>query len=124
MDRIDLHIDVPKVKYENLIDEALAEKSANVQIRVQKAREIQEKRYVNMSITSNSEMGHSEMRNFCRIDSVSQELLRNAVNTLHLSARAYNRILKVSRTIADLEGSVNIESKHIAEALQYRPKEI
>ncbi|MDD3888219.1 MAG: YifB family Mg chelatase-like AAA ATPase [Patescibacteria group bacterium] len=124
MDRIDLYIDVPKVKYENLVDEKLAEKSANVQTRVQKAREIQEKRFANMAITSNSEMGHSEMRNFCRIDSVSQELLRNAVNTLHLSARAYNRILKVSRTIADLEGSVNIESKHIAEALQYRPKEI
>ncbi len=123
MDRIDLHIDVPKVKYENLVDETLAEKSSNVQGRVQRAREIQGKRFTNMQITSNSEMGHSEMRNFCRIDSVSQELLRNAVNTLHLSARAYNRILKVSRTIADLEGLDNIESKHIAEALQYRPKE-
>lgn len=123
MDRIDLHIDVPKVKYENLVDETLAEKSANVQMRVQKAREIQEKRFKNMPITSNSEMGHSEMRNFCKIDSTSQELLHNAVNTLHLSARAYNRILKVSRTIADLENCENIESKHIAEALQYRPKE-
>ncbi|MFA6295810.1 MAG: YifB family Mg chelatase-like AAA ATPase [Patescibacteria group bacterium] len=123
MDRIDLHIDVPKVKYENLVDEQLAEKSADVQKRVQKAREIQVKRFKNMPITSNSEMGHSEMRNFCKIDSVSQELLHNAVNTLHLSARAYNRILKVSRTIADLENCENIEAKHIAEALQYRPKE-
>lgn len=123
MDRIDLHIDVPKVKYEHLIDAKLAEPSSQVRERVQKARLAQEQRFKGLKLTCNSEMGQQEMLKFVKIDSTSQELLRNAVNTLNLSARAYNRILKVSRTIADLESCLNIEAKHVAEALQYRPKE-
>ncbi len=123
MDRIDLHIDVPKVKYEKLVDESLAEASEQVRERVQKAREVQESKFKDLNITCNSEMGQQEMRKFCQIDQTSQELLKNAVNQLHLSARGYNRILKISRTIADLESVENIDSKHVAEALQYRPKE-
>lgn len=123
IDRIDLHIDVPKVKYEKLVDKSLAESSKKIRERAQKTRGIQEKRFKDLNITCNSDMGQQEMLKFCKIDQTSQELLKNAVNQLHLSARGYNRILKISRTIADLEGVDNIESTHIAEALQYRPKE-
>ena len=128
LDRIDLHLEVPRVRYEKLASNASAETSALVRERVQKARAIQEERlgkseHKKIKIMSNSEMGNEEIRRFCALDSASHHLLKNAVESFHLSARSYYRILRLSRTIADLEGTENIKSEHIAEALQYRAKE-
>lgn len=119
MDRIDIHIEVPRLKFEKLTDESVAESSVEIRKRVEAARRIQEKR---LSKT-NSEMTPKELKNYCRVDEQSKNLLRTAVNQFHLSARQYTRVLKVARTIADLSGTKNIEHRHIAEALQYRPKE-
>lgn len=123
LDRIDLYIDVPKVKYEKLISKDLAEKSKSIKERVQKAREIQEKRYKKFSITCNSEMGNQELKEFCSLDSKSQDLVKMAVTNMHLSARGFNRILKLSRTIADLDGNNEVLSEHVAEAIQYRSRQ-
>lgn len=123
LDRIDLYIDVPKVKYEKLISKSEAESSRVIRERVQKAREIQQKRFEGLSLTSNSEMGIKEIKKFCQIDEESEKLLKIAVNQMHLSARGFNRVLKVARTIADLAGKEQICSEHIAEAIQYRPKQ-
>lgn len=119
LDRIDIHIEVPRVKYEKLADEKVAEESAKVRARVQKARKIQIKRLKK----TNSEMTPRQIKEFCRLDEKSKDLLRAAMSQLNLSARQYTRVLKLSRTIADLAGAQNIDSGHIAEALQYRPKE-
>ena len=123
LDRIDLYIDVPKVKYEKLISKDLAEKSESIKERVQKARGIQEERYKKYSITCNSEMGNQELKEFCSLDSKSQELVKMAVTNMHLSARGFNRILKLSRTIADLDGNDEVLSEHVAEAIQYRSRQ-
>jgi magnesium chelatase family protein len=123
LDRIDLHIDVPKVKYEKLVDEAVAELSQSIRERIQVAREVQERRFAELKITANSEMGNQEIKEWCRIDERSQELLRSAVNQMQLSARVYFRVLKLARSVADLTGSKNVETSHVAEALQYRPKQ-
>lgn len=123
LDRIDLYIDVPKVKYEKLISRDLAEKSENIKARVQCAREIQEVRFKKYNITCNSEMNNRELKEFCNLDLKSQELVKMAVTNMHLSARGFNRILKLSRTIADLEGNDIIESSHVAEAIQYRSRQ-
>ncbi len=123
LDRIDIHIQVPKVKYEKLTDETLAEPSKQLRDHVQEAREIQINRFSGTKITANSEMGNLEIKKYCQIDNNSQELMRSAVNQMNLSARAYFRILKLSRTIADLDKKPNIETSHIAEALQYRPRQ-
>jgi len=120
LDRIDLHIDVPRVKFEKIASEKVAEESKSVRERVQKARTIQEKRFKEEYIVSNAEMDAKLIKKYCRIDSATLDLLRQAVNQLHLSARSYYRILKVSRTIADLAGDENIKSHHVAEAIQYR----
>ncbi|MBI5729176.1 MAG: YifB family Mg chelatase-like AAA ATPase [Candidatus Magasanikbacteria bacterium] len=122
LDRIDLNIEVPRVEFDKLSTSELGEPSANICDRVERAREIQTTRFQNSAIHTNSEMRAAEMREHCRLDSESMELLKSAVTQLHLSARAYNRILKVSRTIADLSQSERIELPHIAEALQFRPK--
>jgi magnesium chelatase family protein len=124
LDRIDLYIEVPKVKYEKLISKSEAESSRKIQERIQKARGIQEKRFEGLLITTNSEMGIKEIKKFCKIDEKSQKLLKIAVNQMHLSARGFNRVLKLSRTIADLAGKDSINSEHIAEAIQYRPKQV
>ena len=123
LDRIDLYIDVPKVKYEKLISKDLAEKSENIKERVQKAREIQEERYKKFSITCNSEMGNQELKEFCSLDAKSQDLVKMAVTNMHLSARGFNRILKLSRTVADLDGKDEVLSEHVAEAIQYRSRQ-
>jgi len=119
LDRIDLHIDVPRVKYEKLADEKVAEESAKIRSRIEKAREIQRKRFSK----TNSEMRITDIKKYCRLDEKSKQLLKQAVVQMNLSARGYHRVLKLARTIADLEGSEKIKPLHIAEAIQYRPKE-
>jgi len=123
LDRIDLHVAVPYVKYDKLASEAVSEASSQIRERINRARQVQEQRFSqNKKIRTNAEMGLQELKQFCRLDIAGANLLRQAVNQMHLSARGYHRVLKVSRTIADLAGSVNIQSAHLAEALQYRPK--
>jgi magnesium chelatase family protein len=123
MDRIDIHIEVPPVKFEKLSSEKVAESSAEIRKRVEKARKKQRQRFSGSKIMTNSEMKVQDIKKFCEIDGNSKLLLKNAVNQLNLSARAYHRVLKLARTIADLENQRNILSNHIAEAIQYRPKE-
>ena len=122
LDRIDLHIEVPRVKFEKLTSDKFGETSAQVRERVEKAREIQNQRFKNKSFSTNSEMLAKDIRDFCEVDSQTQDLLKNAVQQLHLSARSYHRILKISRTIADLAKEENIKTPFVAEALQYRAK--
>lgn len=122
LDRIDLHVEVPKVKFEKLTEEKFAEPSSKIRERVQKARDIQNKRFKNLKIFTNSEMKSSQVKEFCQIDNQAQELLRQAMVQFRLSARAYFRILKIARTIADLAENEKIRTEHLAEALQYRPK--
>jgi len=122
LDRIDLHIEVPKIKFEKLESSETAESSKNIKERISAARRVQENKFKNSKIFTNSEMSNQLIKKFCPIDQESQNLLRQAVEQLRLSARAYFRILKLGRTIADLEASEDILSKHIAEALQYRPR--
>ncbi|MEK7142768.1 MAG: YifB family Mg chelatase-like AAA ATPase [Patescibacteria group bacterium] len=119
IDRIDLHIEVPRVKYEKLADDRVAESSSRVRQRVENARKIQRKRQTK----TNSELKPKEIREYCQLDEKSNALLRAASSQLNLSARQYTRVIKLARTIADLAGEQNISSSHIAEALQYRPKE-
>ncbi len=120
LDRIDIHIEVASVEYEELKNKAFGESSYDIRQRVNNARKIQQARYKEHSILSNSELSSSLMDKYCALDDESNELLKNAFNKFGLSARAHNRILKVARTIADLEESTNISSSHIAEAIRYR----
>jgi magnesium chelatase family protein len=101
LDRIDLCVEVPRVKFEKLSSEKVSESSNDIQKRVQKARKIQEKRFKKLKISTNAEMNPQTIKDFCQIDNKGQEILKNAVNQLLLSARAYHRILKLARTIAD-----------------------
>lgn len=124
LDRIDIHIDVPAVKVEKLTDSDTnsLENSADVRTRVQKARDIQTKRFEGASLMSNSELTNKSIKKYCVLSTECLSLLRRALETLHLSGRSYYRTIKMSRTIADLEGVFEIQPNHIAEALQYRPK--
>jgi len=122
LDRIDLHIEVPRIKFEKLISNTPAEDSKAIKTRVQKARDKQSSRFTNSHFVTNSEMNSEAVKKFCQVDENCQQLLKNAVNQMHLSARSYFRILKIARTIADLDDSENIKIQHLAEALQYRPK--
>jgi magnesium chelatase family protein len=124
LDRIDLHVEVPRLKFEKLSDQEKSESSEKIRARVEMAREIQARRFVVSNIITNSEMGNVEIKKFCQLDKNSIELLHSAVDKMHLSARSYNRILKISRTIADLSGSETIHLQHLAEALQFRTKNI
>jgi magnesium chelatase family protein len=121
-DRHAKRIEVPRVEYEKLTDERLGEPSADIQARVEAARERQRRRFDGTDLLSNADMGPSEVRTFCQIDDAGKSLLRAAMHQLQMSARAYHRILKLSRTIADLAGSDGIETAHLAEAIQYRPR--
>ena len=122
MDRIDLHIEVPRLSFDKLQEGTSEEKSEQIRSRVEAARKIQAKRFENLSVISNSEMSSDQIRQFCPLDEECKQLLRNAVSALKLSARAYHRIIKIARTIADLSNSENIQPAHIAEAIQYRFK--
>jgi len=122
IDRIDLHVEVPRVEFEKLADQSLGENSSSIRERVVAARERQNQRFKNTDITCNAEMRPQEIRDFCPIDSQTMDLLRNAVVQMHLSARSYHRILKMARTVADLAAVDSIEVEHVAEALQYRAK--
>ena len=121
MDRIDLHIEVDNVTYDELTSKTSSEEcSADIKKRVDKAREIQLSRFKNEKIFSNASMGVKQCNEYCQLDETSEKLLKEAFEKLKLSARAHNRILKVARTIADLEGSEKICFNHLAEAIQYR----
>lgn len=115
-------ISVPTVKVEKLTGKYQAESSAKIQARVQKARDIQQKRFKGLPIKSNAEMSPKLMKQFVGLDDQSILLLKQAIQRLNLSARAFHRVIKIARTIADLDGSIKIKSNHVAEALQYRPQ--
>ena len=121
MDRIDIQIEVPSIPYKELSDDKKGESSQVIRDRVIAARKIQDLRFRDFPhLHANADMGSREIRKFCRLDEASKTLMKNAIEKLGLSARAYDRILKVSRTIADIEGSEKIDPAHIAEAIQYR----
>lgn len=120
LDRIDIQIEVTPVKYQKLENEANIETSKDIKNRVNKAREIQQKRYKKENIYSNSQLTPRLIEKYCKLDKEGKKLLELAFNKLGLSARAYGRILKVARTIADLENEENILSSYVAEAIQYR----
>ncbi len=121
LDRIDLHIEVPQVKFEQIANGANGESSAEIRQRVIAARRRQQERFKSKpKITSNARMGTRELKEFCEIDSTTKDLLQFAMTDMNLSARAYDRILKVARTIADLAGTEKIASEHVSEAIQFR----
>ncbi|MFO7896043.1 MAG: YifB family Mg chelatase-like AAA ATPase [Candidatus Cloacimonadales bacterium] len=120
LDRIDIHVEVPSVKYEELSSLPTGENSAEIRKRVNRSRQLQLQRFSQLEIFSNSQMNPKQIRKFCILDEESKSLLKLAMDKKGLSARAYERILKVARTIADLEGAADINSNHISEAVQYR----
>ena len=120
MDRIDLQIEVSGVTYDDLAEKGYSESSEEIKKRVDKARNIQLNRYRGTGVYSNSKMNSEMIKKYCVLDADSEKLLKNAFDKMGLTARAYTRILKVARTIADLDGKENIEASHISEALQYR----
>ena len=121
LDRIDIHIEVTPVPFDKLSETRNGESSVEIRKRVTAAREIQSQRFASYdNIHYNAQMTTKLIREFCKLNETSLQLLKNAMERLNLSARAYDRILKVSRTIADLEASDNVNSNHIAEAIQYR----
>lgn len=118
---VDMHINVPAVRVDKLTKEDKSESSAKIQQRVQRAREFQTKRFRGLKIKSNAEMSPKMLKEFCKLDKGSIALLKEAINKLNLSARSFHKVVKIARTIADLENSDKIKSNHVAEALQYRP---
>ncbi|MFA5052430.1 MAG: YifB family Mg chelatase-like AAA ATPase [Patescibacteria group bacterium] len=122
LDRIDIHIPVPRLEYEKIAEPRRSESSSVVRERVQQARKRQSERFRGTPLVVNAEMTVKHIDQYCCIGSEAQVVLKQAVSQFYLSARVYHRILKVARTIADLEGSKSIEAKHVAEALQFRPQ--
>jgi len=122
LDRIDIHVEVPAVRYKDLSDETCGDSSATIRERVERARQIQMQRFENgaAGIFCNAQMTSRYLRHFCRVDAVGGRLLEMVVDKLGMSARAYDRILKVARTIADLDGAPDIQPVHLSEAIQYR----
>ncbi|MGE5139771.1 MAG: hypothetical protein ACM3JD_09930, partial [Rudaea sp.] len=126
---IDIHITVPRVDYEKLSGDRLGEKSTDIRARVERARERQRQRFAGVPVDGreplqvNADMGPKEVRQFCELDEAGRSLIRTAMKQMNLSARAYHRILKLARTIADLADCDRIETPHLAEAIQYRPRE-
>jgi magnesium chelatase family protein len=125
LDRIDIHVEVPRVEYQKLSDDRLGEPTEMIRQRVQAARDIQRQRFADvdsLSIVCNADMRVAEIRQFCKLDEAGESLVRAAMGQMNLSARGYHRVLKLARTIADLAGSQQIQAVYLAEALQYRPK--
>ena len=123
LDRVDIHVGVPRVEYDKLSDDRFGEPSAAIRERVEAARQRQRERFAESErLLCNADMGPAEVREVCQLDDAGKGLLRAAMQQLHLTARAYHRILKLARTIADLAGYERIETAHLAEAIQYRPR--
>jgi magnesium chelatase family protein len=121
LDRIDLHVEVTPVAFHELSSQQSTEPSESIRSRVIKARAVQTERFKNKAgLYANAQMGASDLKKICQLNETSQQLLKQAMEKLNLSARAYDRIIKVSRTIADLDESESIKTEHIAEAIQYR----
>ena len=117
-----MFVEMPRVDYEKLVDDRTAEPSEAIRARVEQTRVAQRERFEGTGLISNAEMTAVEVRQYCQLEPVASGLLQSAMKQLHLSARAFHRILKLSRTIADLAGAETIETAHLAEALQYRPR--
>lgn len=124
LDRIDIFLDVPHLNYEKLTESKLSETSAKVGERIKASHMIQLERFHNTELKCNADMTAREVKDFCKVESAAQGLLRTAMKQLHLTARAFHHVLKLSRTIADLEYAETIKTHHVAEALQYRHKEL
>ena len=120
LDRIDIHIEVPAVKYRELAGRQEGESSAAIADRVERSREIQRERFSGTKVHSNAQMPPRFIRKFCELDAAGNRMLELVTDRLGLSARSYTRILKVARTIADLDGAESIREQHLAEAIQYR----
>ncbi|HOF95067.1 MAG TPA: ATP-binding protein, partial [Clostridia bacterium] len=120
LDRVDLHVEMTEVGYSDISSKAAGESSLKIRARVNSARQVQRARYEDVGIFFNAQLPNRLIKTYCALDSASESMLRQAFTALKLSARAYHRILKVARTIADLEGEEKISSAHIAEAIQYR----
>ncbi len=126
LDRIDIFIEVPRLTKEELMGKSTGEASPKIREKVSKARRIQKRRFKdcdNYSLFSNAEMKVNEIRKYCKLNDTGRSILEKAIDHFSLSARAYNRILKVSRTIADLDGADSIGEEHVSEAIQYRSSE-
>ena len=122
LNRIDIHVEVPRVDYEKLADKRNVEDSKTIRARVQAARDCHLECFAGTKLTCNAEMGPTEVRQYCQTAASGEKLLKATVQQLHLSARAYHRVLKLARTIADLAGSEMIAANHVAEEVQYRPR--
>jgi magnesium chelatase family protein len=115
---------VPRIDYEKLSDRRAGEPSSAVRERVERAREVQVARFAGTSLRTNADMGPKELQEHVVLDEAGESMMKAAVRQLHLSARGYHRVLKLSRTVADLNGAERVEAAHIAEALQYRPRQL
>ena len=124
LDRMDIHVNVPSVEFEAMRRREKAESSASVRSRVNAAREVQKKRFAGTNITCNAQMEPAMVGEFCRLDAAGEKILQGAFDRLGLTARSHDRLLRVARTIADLEGCEDIEAGHLAEAIQYRNTDI
>jgi len=120
LDRIDLHIDIPQVKYEHIVSDRQEETSAQVRSRVEKARSLQLARFKNTRVFFNARMSGKMLKEFCRLTDAGKAMIKAAFSDLNLSARSHDKILKIARTIADLDGSNQIQEQHLSEALHYR----